>query len=98
MHFTKLIEHNHTFNVVSSLAQLLSRKRYSENHIDQPMTCIYLEKFILQVYNINPWTTWSFKSKGTEDDEGKAERQNKEQSGKIIVGIRHVMGPLDVEK
>lgn len=31
-----------TFNVFSSFAQLLSRKRYSENHIDQPMTCTHI--------------------------------------------------------
>lgn len=28
-----------TFSVFSSLAQLLSKKRYSANHIDQPITC-----------------------------------------------------------
>lgn len=30
-----------TFIVLSSFAQLLSKKRYSENHIDHPITCIY---------------------------------------------------------
>jgi len=28
-----------TFSVFSSFAQLLSKKRYSANHMDQPITC-----------------------------------------------------------
>ncbi len=36
----KFAAENLTFNVVSSMAQFLAKNTYSDNHIDQPTTCV----------------------------------------------------------